>query len=415
VTQDLADTPIDAPSFAEEPSPVPGISRNVFVLGLVSLFADVSSEMLYPVLPIFLTGTLGTPVALVGVIEGIAEGTASVSKVPAGWFSDRMPERRPLVAAGYGLAALGKLLLALSFVWPQALAARFADRFGKGVRGAPRDAMLADSSTPQNRGRVFGFHRMMDTTGAVIGPLIGLAMVVLIGQNHLRPIFLLAVVPAIASVLLVSLAREHRHRVIPKTGERRGFDFSGAPAGYWLVVGVSLLFAFGNSSDAFLLLRAKNLGLSLEAVILVYVLYNIAYAGLSFPAGIVADIVRPRWVLVGGYIVFGLVYLGFAIDKGSGLVWLLFPAYGIPLAMTDGVAKALVSNLVPAERRGAFLGLHATAVGLTAVVASVLAGQLWDHVNPAAPFVLGAATGLAAAALLALIPAGALRVRETRT
>jgi MFS family permease len=395
-----------------EPSPVPGISRNVFVLGLVSFAADISSEMLYPVLPLFLTTTLGVPVALVGVIEGIAEGTAGVSKVPAGWLSDRLPERRPLVAAGYGLAALGKLLLALSFVWPQALLARFTDRLGKGVRTSPRDALLADSSMPEQRGRAFGFHRAMDTMGAVLGPLIGLAMVATIGENHLRPIFLVAVIPAVLSVLLVALAREHRHRVVRQAGERRGLDLSGAPSGYWLMLAVSLLFAFGNSSDAFLLLRAKNLGLGIDAVILAYVLYNIAYAALAFPAGILADRIRPRWVLVAGYIVFGLVYLGFALDHGSALVWLLFPAYGIPLAMTEGVSKALVSNLVPGDRRGAFLGLHATTIGLTAVVASVLAGVLWDQVGPAAPFALGAATGLAAALLLALIPQRALRHME---
>ena len=397
-------------ALADEPSPVPGISRNVFVLGVVSFAADISSEMLYPVLPIFLTVTLGTPVALVGVIEGVAEGTAGVSKVPAGWLSDRMPERRPLVATGYGLAALGKLLLALSFMWPQALLARFTDRLGKGVRTSPRDALLADSSVPEQRGRAFGFHRAMDTGGAVIGPLIGLALVVSIGENHLRPIFLVAVIPAVLSVLLVSLAREHRHRVVQH--ERQRLDLSGAPTGYWLLLGVSFLFAFGNSSDAFLLLRAKDLGLGLDAVILAYVLYNVAYAALAFPAGILADRIRPRWVLAGGYIVFGLVYLGFALDNGSALVWLLFPAYGIPLAMTEGVSKALVSNLVPGARRGAFLGLHATTIGLTAVIASVLAGLLWDHVGPAAPFALGAATGLAAAVLLAVIPSRMLRHME---
>ena len=408
----MTDAAGTAPTLAEEPSPVPGISRNVFVLGLVSFAADISSEMLYPVLPLFITTTLGAPVALVGVIEGIAEGTAGVSKVPAGWLSDRLPERRPLVAAGYGLAALGKLLLALSFVWPQALVARFSDRLGKGVRTSPRDALLADSSLPEQRGRVFGFHRAMDTAGAVVGPLIGLALVVAIGENHLRPIFLLAVIPAIASVVLVSLAKEHRHRVVHQPGEHRRLDLSGAPAGYWLLLGISFLFAFGNSSDVFLLLRAKDLGLGLDAVILVYVLYNVAYAALAFPAGILADVLRPRWVLATGYAVFGLVYLGFALDHGSSLVWLLFPAYGIPLAMTEGVSKALVANLVPGARRGAFLGLHATVIGLTAVVASVLAGQLWDHVSPAAPFALGAATGFAAAVLLAAVPARALHARE---
>ena len=389
-------------SIASEPSPVPGIPRNVFVLGLVSFAADISSEMLYPVLPIFLTTTLGTPVSVVGIIEGIAEGTAGASKAPAGWLSDRMPRRRPLVAFGYGLAAFGKLLLALSFIWPQALVARFGDRLGKGIRTSPRDALLADSSTPANRGRVFGFHRAMDTTGAVIGPLIGLALIELFGKNHLRLVFLLAVVPAIASVVLVSLARE-RKRDVPQHAERVHIDLSGAPARYWMFIGVSLLFAFGNSSDVFLLLRAKDLGMGLTALILAYVVYNISYAGLSFPMGIVADRFGARRMLAAGFFVFGLVYLGFAWADRPAYVWLLFAAYGIPLAMTEGIGKAFVSNMVPADRRGSLIGLYQTGIGLTAVVASVLAGQLWDRVDPAAPFVLGASTGIAAAVLLAFL------------
>lgn len=387
------------PSLPEEPSPVQGISRNVFVLGLVSLAADISSEMLYPVLPFFLVGTLGTPVALVGVIEGIAEGTAAVSKVPAGSLSDRMPQRRPLVTLGYGLAALGKLLLAIATVWPLALFARFGDRLGKGIRGSPRDALLADSSTPENRGRVFGFHRMMDTTGAVIGPLIGLAMIKALGENHLRPIFLLAVVPAIASVLLVGLAHERKRTIAPRK-ERTRLDFSGAPLAFWLFLGVSLVFAFGNSSDVFLLLRAEDLGMGLTALILAYVVYNISYAGLALPAGIISDRIGQRAVLAGGFVIFGLVYLGFAWADRSAWVWLLFAAYGVTLAMTDGVGKALISNVVPIDRRGSFIGLYQCAVGVTVVVASVLAGQLWDHVDPAAPFVLGATTAMIAALLL---------------
>lgn len=411
MTQELASAVIDAPSLTDEPSLVPGISRNVFVLGLVSLFADVSSEMLYPVLPFFLVGTLGTPVALVGVIEGIAEGTAGISKVPAGWISDRMPRRRPLVTLGYGLAALGKLLLALSFAWPQALFARFGDRLGKGIRGSPRDALLADSSTAENRGRVFGFHRAMDTTGAVIGPLIGLAMIEVLGKEHLRPVFLLAVVPAIASVLLVGLARERKRAVPKQQTERVHIDFSGAPRSFWLFLGVSLLFAFGNSSDVFLLLRAGDLGMGLTALILAYVVYNISYAGLAFPAGIVSDRIGQRAVLVVGFFIFGLVYLGFAWADRAAWVWLLFAAYGVTLAMTDGVGKALVSNLVPGDRRGSFIGLYQCVIGVTAVVASVLAGQLWDHIDPAAPFLLGATTAMAAAVLLAAL---AWRLPEPR-
>ncbi len=391
-----------------EPSPVRGIPRNVFVLGWVSFAADVSSEMLYPVLPIFLTTTLGAPVSLVGVIEGIAEGTAGTSKVAAGWWSDRLPRRRPVVALGYGLSALGKLLLALSFVWPQALLARFCDRFGKGTRTAPRDAMITDAAPAADLGRNFGFHRALDTAGAVAGPLLGLALVSAVGQDRLRLVFGLAVLPAVASVVLVALARERRRPPRARAPEERRFDLRGAPTSYWLFLGVSLVFAFGNSSDAFLLLRARDLGLGLTAVILAYVVYNTSYALLSFPAGSLADRVGPRAVLTGGFFVFGLVYLGFAAAGGSSAVWPLFAAYGVNMALTEGVGRAFVAGFAPADRRGSFLGLYHTAIGLMAVVASVLAGVLWDQVGAAAPFALGAATGIAAAALLIAVPYRAL-------
>ncbi len=387
-------------SLAEEPSPVPGVSRNVFVLGLVSFAADISSEMIYPILPVFLTTTLGAPVSLVGAIEGIAEGTAGTSKVGAGWLSDRLPQRRPLVMTGYGLSALGKLLLAVSFVWPQALLARFCDRLGKGTRTAPRDALIADSSTAGARGRVFGYHRALDTAGAVVGPLLGLALVAALGEDRLRLVFALAMLPALASVVLVRLARERARAVARRSDERPRVDFTGAPVSFWLFLGVSCVFAFGNSGDAFLLLRAQDLGLGLTAVILAYVVYNVAYALLSFPAGVVADRLGLRPVLAGGFAIFGLVYLGFAAVEGAGAVWPLFAAYGVAMALTEGVGRALISDLAPADRRGTFLGVYHTAIGLTAVVASVLAGVLWDQVAPAAPFALGAARGLVAALLL---------------
>ena len=390
-------------ALSGDASPVPGVSRNVFVLGWVSFAADVSSEMLYPMLPVFLTATLGAPVALVGTIEGIAEGTAGTSKVVSGAWSDRLRHRRPLVAAGYGLSALGKLLLALAFVWPQALLARFCDRLGKGTRTAPRDALIADSSTAGTRGRAFGFHRSLDTAGAVVGPLVGLALLAALGEGRLRLIFILAVLPAVASVVLVRVARERERIVPPREATQPRIDVSGAPAGYWLFLGISLLFAFGNSSDAFLLLRASDLGLGLTMVILAYVVYNVTYSLLSLPAGLAADRLGPRTVLVAGFSVFGLVYLGFAMAGGSALVWPLFAAYGLTMALTEGVGRALVADFAPAAKRGSFLGLYHSAIGATAVVASVLAGVLWDQVGPGAPFALGAATALAAATLLALV------------
>jgi MFS family permease len=397
-----------------EPSPVPGVSRNVFVLGLVSLATDVASEMPYPIIPIFLTVTLGAPVAFLGLIEGIAEGTASLMKVGSGWYSDRLSMRRPLVAAGYGLSAVGKVLLATAFHWPQVLIARTTDRFGKGVRTSPRDALIADSSLPEVYGRSFGFHRAADTAGAVIGPLIGLAILQIVGQNHLRPILLAATVPGVLSVGLLVFVRERRRPPQPvakATGSAK-LDLSGASPVFWMFLSISLLFALGNSSDTFLILRAKDLGLSLSVVILMYVLYNAAYSLLSLPAGIVADRIGKRRLVTGGFFVYGLVYMGFALVGQGSAVWPLFLVYGVYMAFTDGQARAMVAELSPEERRGTFLGLYHTGIGLMALAASVIAGVLWDVVGKPAPFWLGASTGFAAAALMLALPRTQPRLPE---
>jgi len=397
-----------------EPSPVPGVSRNVFVLGLVSLATDVASEMPYPIIPIFLTVTLGAPVAFLGLIEGIAEGTASLMKVGSGWYSDRLSMRRPLVAAGYGLSAVGKVLLATAFHWPQVLIARTTDRFGKGVRTSPRDALIADSSLPEVYGRSFGFHRAADTAGAVIGPLIGLAILQIVGQNHLRPILLAATVPGVLSVGLLVFVRERRRPPQPVAKAEGGarIDLSGASPVFWMFLSISLLFALGNSSDTFLILRAKDLGLSLSVVILMYVLYNAAYSLLSLPAGIVADRIGKRRLVTGGFFVYGLVYMGFALVGQGSAVWPLFLVYGVYMAFTDGQARAMVAELSPEERRGTFLGLYHTGIGLMALAASVIAGVLWDVVGKPAPFWLGASTGFAAAALMLALPRTQPRLPE---
>jgi MFS family permease len=397
-----------------EPSPVPGVSRNVFVLGLVSMATDVASEMLYPIIPIFLTVTLGAPVAFLGLIEGIAEGTASLMKVGSGWYSDRLSLRRPLVAAGYGLSAVGKVLLATAFHWPQVLIARTTDRFGKGVRTSPRDALIADSSLPEVYGRSFGFHRAADTAGAVLGPLIGLAILQIVGQNHLRPVLLAATVPGVLSVGLLVFVRERRRQPQPVAKAEGGvrIDLSGASPVFWMFLSISLLFALGNSSDTFLILRAKDLGLSLSIVILMYVLYNASYSLLSLPAGIVADRIGKRRLVMGGFFVYGLVYMGFALVGQGSAVWPLFLVYGVYMAFTDGQARAMVAELSPEERRGTFLGLYHTGIGLMAVAASVLAGVLWDAVGKPAPFWLGASTGFAAAALMLALPRTQPRLPE---
>jgi MFS family permease len=385
----------------EAPSPVPGVTRNVFLLGVVSFVADIASEMAYPLIPVFLTSTLGAPVAAMGAIEGVAEGTASSLKVASGWLSDRVGRRKGLVTAGYALSALGKALLALAFGWPQVFVARFVDRFGKGVRTSPRDALIADGTPPSLLGRAFGFHRALDTAGAVVGPLIALLLVGGLGLG-IRTVLLLAVVPGVATVaLLLLLVRD-----IPARSAVRaevGDPPSRPPGVYWAFLAIVLVFAIGNSSDTFLILRAKDVGLSVSLVVVAYVAFNVSYTLLSMPAGVVSDRMDRRLLFAVGLVIFGLVYLGFAWLPSKAWVWPLFVVYGCYMALTEGTGRALVAEASPSGRRGTFLGLYHTSVGLAAVLASVMAGLLWQTVAPAAPFAVGAGMAFAAAALMLLL------------
>ena len=385
-----------------------GLPRNVVLLGVTSFFADVSGEMIYPLVPIFLTATLGAPVAVVGVIEGVAESTASLVKLGSGWLSDRMGRRMPLVIGGYGLAAAGKLLLAFAFAWPVVLLARFVDRFGKGVRGSPRDALIADSAPPELRGRAFGLHRSMDTAGAVVRPLLALVLVALL-NDQLRLVFLLAAVPGVLSVLSLVFVREARKPQLAPAGAAvqvpsLAATFRGMDRRLKLFMAASLVFAIGNSSDIFLILRAKELGLSTTATVLAYVVYNFVYMSGALPAGIISDRLGRRGVFVAGLLIFAAVYAGFALTASAMLVWPLFAIYGLYIAMTEGVGRALVSDLAPVERRASVLGLYGMLTGLLVLVASSLAGVLWDQVGSWAPFTLGAVSALAAAGILLLIP-----------
>lgn len=397
------------------------LPRAVVVLGIVSFFADVSSEIAYPLIPIFLTTVLGAPVWAVGLIEGVAESTASLTKVASGWWSDRIGRRMPLVVAGYALAALGKALLALAGSWPLVFGARFVDRFGKGVRGAPRDALLADVTTADQRGRAFGLHRTMDTAGAVVGPLLALALVALF-DDRLRLVFLVATVPGVLAVVALAFVREPARAVAPPSAEVTATIATPAtptapPAGrspldrrLVLFFAATLLFALGNSSDVFILLRAKDLGLSTTLVVLAYVVYNFVYMSGAYPLGALSDRIGRRGIFVAGLAMFAVVYLGFALIEDSRFVWPLLALYGLYMAATDGIGKALVSDLAPADRRGAVLGLYGTITGVSTLVASVLAGQLWDHVSVQAPFFLAAGGALAAIALLLLVGGRPARV-----
>jgi MFS family permease len=397
----------------EPDSPVPGVKRPVFVLGIVSFLTDVSSEMVYPLVPLFLTSTLGAPLVAVGLIEGLAEGAASVFKTAGGWLSDRLRVRRPLVIAGYALSAASKPLMAAAYVWPVALLVRFGDRTGKGIRTAPRDALVADVTPPELRGRAFGFHRAADTLGAVTGPVAALGLLAAFDDSF-RLVFIVAFAPAVAGVALLSLVRERPPGAAEAAAAASGWRDLGA--GFYVFLAVSLLFALGNSSDAFLLLRAKNVGLGNTEVVLGYVLFNLVYATVAMPAGIASDRLGRRGVIGLGFAIFAAVYVGFGLAGGGAAIWPLFAVYGLYMAMTEGVGRALVVDFVPAERRATALGLYQGAMGAMILLSSVIAGALWDVVSPSAPFFLGGATALAALVLFLValprtpVPGGAGRI-----
>lgn len=379
------------------------VDPNVRNLGWVSLLADLSSEIAYPLFPLFVTTVLGAPVALLGVIEGIAEATASITKYPFGQAADYTGRRRPFVLAGYTLGGLGKLLIALATGWPLALAGRFTDRFGKGMRTAARDDLIAVRTRPEDQGLAFGLHRTMDTLGAVLGPLVALALVQ--ADVPLRWIFAIAVIPGLLSVVAILLfVREHRAE--PR---REAFRLSlpASPAFRWLLAG-SLLFAVGNSSDMFILLKAKDVGMGTSAVILLYVLYNVVYSAGSLPLGGLSDRVGQYPLVIAGYCMFAVVYVGFAFAGSGWALAGLFAAYGLYIAATEGTSKALIGRAIPTGERASALGLYYTATGLASFAASTVGGALWSAAGPWATFAFGAAAAVAAAALM-LIGRGRVR------
>jgi MFS family permease len=374
-----------------------GISKNVFVLGLVSFFNDVASEMIYPLVPIFLTSVLGAPVAIVGLIEGIAESTASILKVISGWLSDKLQKRKPFVVLGYSFSAISKILLGLAFSWPLVLIARFIDRFGKGTRTSARDALIAESSENSVRGKSFGFHRALDTLGAVVGPLLALLAIHVL-DNKFRLIFFLAFIPAFIGILLLLFFVKERAKEANSSPVFR-FNWRELNPSFKIFLLISLIFALGNSSDAFLILRAQNLGLSLSLVVLAYILFNFAYAVLSTPAGIISDKIGPKKVLFSGFLLFSFIYLFFGLTRVSFFLWVLFPFYGMYMALTEGVGKAYISNLVPQEKTGTAFGVYQTTIGLCTFFASLIAGLLWTYIGVSAPFIYGSIMAIISAFL----------------
>lgn len=373
-----------------------GLTPNVIRLGLVSFFADVSSEMLYPLVPIFLTAVLGAPLAIVGIIEGAAEATASLLRTISGRVSDLSGRRRPYILVGYTLSAVAKPLLALATGWPVVLLARVSDRFGKGVRTSPRDALLADSVSAKYRGRAFGWHRAMDTAGAVVGPFLALVLLTLV-HEQLSLIFLLAFIPAIIGASLVLLVREQRQQV-PTAVPR--LHFRSLPPifrGYLLAWSA---FAITNSSDVFLILRAKQLGVSTTLAVVLYAFYNLVYALTSPYLGQLSDRLGRRKVLMGGLIVFAMVYAGFSMVPDTAWLWGLFAIYGLYMAATDGVGKAFAVDLVPSSIRASAIGILGTFTGIATLLASSVAGLLWQFIGPWAAFAYGALGALIGYVLL---------------
>ncbi len=388
--------------------PLAGIHPNVIALGVTSLLTDVSTEMLVPILPLFLTVTLGASATGLGLVEGIAECVASLLRTTSGWLSDHMGRRKPLVVAGYSISGVAKAAIGLATSWPAVLALRCADRLGKGMRNPPRDALIADSTAPADRGRAFGLHRGMDTLGAAIGPLLGWWLLTRwqgLGAESYRRVFFVSAIPAALSILvLVLFVRPAAH---PAPLRRALRDQARAlPPAFRRFLVVDAVFQLGNSSNAFVLLRTQQAGWSAGQVSLVYVAYNVLLAALAWPLGGLSDRTGRRPMLLGAYLVYALTY-GMLATWGTRVgVVAAFLMLAVHQALLEGQAKAMIADLVPKDLRATAYGLHAAVVGFALLPASVVAGELWQHVGPPAPFWLGGALALVAAALLAaLLPA----------
>jgi MFS family permease len=379
----------------------------VLVLAAVSFLTDASSEIIYPLLPIFLTTVLGAGAAAVGAIEGAAETTSALLKLASGWWSDRVSRRKPLVVAGYSLASLARPLVAVAQSATHVLLIRLTDRVGKGIRGAPRDALIAESVDPSIRGRAFGFHRSADHAGAVIGPLIAFA---LLQWRHmdLRTVFLLAAIPGLLSVLVLVLGVRETAREVPVPSPAvpspalRGVAL-GRP--FWTFLTSVFLFTLGNSTDAFLILRANKLGVSVALVPVLWAALHVVKSAASVPGGALSDKVGRKPLIVAGWALYALVYFAFGRATEAWHAWALFLTYGVFFGLTEGTERAMVADLVGRQRRGTAFGWYNLAIGIGALPASLLFGFIWERVSPTMAFDVGALLAVLAAVLLLAVPA----------
>jgi len=385
------------------------MSQNTFLLALSSLFADISTEMLYPVLPVFLTQTLRASGSIVGLVEGFAQATQNIVQGFSGTLSDRLQKPKGIALLGYFLAAISKPLMGLAASWHGLFAARLLDRFGAGTRSAPRDALVAASVDEANRGRAFGLEGGGDNAGAFLGPLLA---VFLLYSLHvaIRTIFYLAIIPGLLAFMMVLFVKEQPVAVAARS--RIDIGLREFPAGYWKYLLVTAVFGLGNASNAFLILRTQGIGASLETTIVIYAAFNLVAALISYPAGYLSDRWGRRNVLLAAFVVFVAAYLGFALTRSVVLICGLFIFYGLYQGVFRAVGKAFAADFVPERLRASGIGWYSTTVGSMQLVASLAAGTLWDRVGQAAVFYYGAAFAMAGCIGLLLVIPAPLRVRH---
>lgn len=387
-----------------------GLSRNTFLLALASLFADISTEMLYPILPVLLTDTLKAGGSVVGLIEGVAGATQNIVQGFSGSLSDRLQRRKPIALAGYLLAALAKPLMGVATAWPVLAGGRLLDRLGAGARSAPRDALVASSVDEADRGKAFGLEGLGDNAGAFLGPLLAVLLLT-VWHLDMRLIFYLALVPGLLAVLMIFFVEERP--VEAKAKATIDVGLSRFPKAYWKYLLATALFGLGNSSNAFLILQTQDIGASLTTTILIYAGFNLVAALISYPAGSLSDRFGRRNIIVLALVIFLIAYAGFALSRSIALIAVLFVFYGLYQGIFRSVGKALASDYVPERLRASGIGWYNMMVGLCGLVASLAAGWLWDHVGHAAVFLFGAGFAvIGGVALLALVPAG-LKKRES--
>ncbi|HZJ00703.1 MAG TPA: MFS transporter [Gemmatimonadaceae bacterium] len=372
------------------------MSRNVVALGGVSFLTDVATEMIYPLLPLFLSTVLGANASFIGAIEGTAESIAALLKLASGWWSDKVRKRKPLVVIGYGIATVARPFTAIAQTAVQVLAIRVTDRVGKGIRSAPRDALLADSTDDESRGRAFGFHAAMDNAGAVLGPLIAFLLLRQLDLS-LRHVFWMAAIPgALAFLVLVIAVKEVEHKELPSSSEAHLDTKQKLGGRFWYYIGIVFLFTLGNSTDAFLLLRANQLGVAVALAPILWAFLNLIKAALGTWGGSLSDRFGRKPLIIAGWTVYAVVYFGFAVATAEWHAWALFASYGLFYAFTEGTEKAFVADLIPQARRGAAFGWYNLAIGLGALPASLIFGAIWDRVGPHAAFLFGASLAILA-------------------